>query len=545
MLRDIIGRGSQPAEKQAPRPARAANNPGSREPVNSASAEASRPEGRMQASDVANHQVEKRGPRHAKLQPGTGGRKPRNRDVRRMCNGDSEGSFLAIALPQAQQQAATARQRLLDKLKTLLRADHLVRNSLYLILSSALQAALGFAFWLIVARLFSTEDVGKATSLISATVLIAYLALLGLNLTFVRYLPTAPNRDELITAGLLLVAICGAAIGVIYVLLIPIIAPRLAFIHHSPAMAVGFVLLTAAAAVNLLTDSVFISSRKSSYCMLTDGGACGITKLACCVIVVGTGAYGLFCASAGGFAAAALASLVLMTTALRWRPRLKKPFRTLQPLIRFSGVNYAESLLNMLPNLVVPLVVLDRLGARVAAYYFIAFQLASLLYAVAFAVQEAFLAEGSHADVDFRMLFRRSRRFLVLVCLPACLVLAVLAHWLLLIFGAGYSQHGTDELMMLAVAAIPIAANNWLQTALRLSGRLGAMVGTSAIYAIAICALAWVLAPHGLTALTAAWPIGSGVAATAGGVAFVTGISSARHRRKIRRVTQNTPASSA
>src|ERR1017187_1104968 len=41
--------------------------------------------------------------------------------------------------------------------------DHLVRNSLYLILSSGLQAALGFAFWIITARLFSTAALKPAS----------------------------------------------------------------------------------------------------------------------------------------------------------------------------------------------------------------------------------------------------------------------------------------------------------------------------------------------------------------------------------------------
>src|SRR3984957_8460873 len=195
-----------------------------------------------------------------------------------------------------------------------LRTDHMVRNSLYLILSSGLQAALGFAFWIITARLFSPADVGKASSLISATTVIAYLALLGLNSTLVRHLPTAPDRSALITAGLVLVAACGAAIGLIYVLLIPVLAPRLAFVQHQPALAAGFVLLTAAAAVNLITDSVFVASRKAAYSALTAGGVGGIAKVVSVLLLAGTGSYGLFCASVGGFAAAALASLVLMTT---------------------------------------------------------------------------------------------------------------------------------------------------------------------------------------------------------------------------------------
>jgi len=409
-----------------------------------------------------------------------------------------------------------------------LRTDHLVRNSLYLILSSGLQAALGFAFWIIVARLFSTGDVGRASSLISATTVSSFISLLGLNSTLVRYLPTAPDRDALITAVLALVACCGAGIGLLYVLLTPVIAPRLEFVEHAPALAAGFVLLTAAASVNLLTDSVFIAARKAGYSALTDGAAGGITKIVSGVVLVGTGSYGLFCASAGGYAAAALASLVLMTTALHWRPSLRAPLRTLRPLVRFSGASYAGNVLNLLPTLVVPLIVLDRLGASSAAYYFVAFQMATLLYSAAWAVEQAFLAEGSHAGVDLRELLKRSRRVIVALCLPACLVLVVSAHWVLLAFGTRYSQHGTLSLILLALAAIPIAANNWLLTVLRLSGRLQVIVASSAVYAVGICGLAWLLAPHGLTTLTAAWPLGGLLGAA---VAALPRRPPARHRR--------------
>ena len=385
----------------------------------------------------------------------------------------------------------------------------MARNSLYLILNSVIQATLGFAFWIIMARLFSTADVGRASSLISAMTLISYIALLGLSSTFIRYLPTASNRDALITAGLFVVGIGGAAIALLYVLATPVLAPRLAFVEHSPALTIGFVLLTAAAAVNLVTDSIFIASRKAGYNALADGAVGGITRLFFGVALAGTGAYGLFCASAGGFAAAALASIVLIITVLHGRPSLRKPLQTLKPILRFSGANYVGDILNLLPNLVVPLIVLDRLGASTAAYYFVAFQMVVVLYAAGFAVTSTFLAEGSHAEEDWRKLLRRGRRVMIMFCLPGCLMLVVAAHWVLLAFGARYSQHAAPTLMLLAVAAIPVAANNWWHTVLRLLGRLGAMVLSNVVYAIAICGLAWFLAPHGLFALTAAWPIGS------------------------------------
>ncbi|HVB45954.1 MAG TPA: lipopolysaccharide biosynthesis protein [Streptosporangiaceae bacterium] len=431
-------------------------------------------------------------------------------------------------------EAATgAKSGPLTSLRARLRADHMVRNSLYLIFSSGVQSALGFAFWVIMARLFSTDDVGRASSLISAVTVIAYLALLGLNTTVVRYLPTAPDQNTLITVGTLLVAGGGAAIGFLYVLATPLIAPRLSFIEHSPAMVAGFALLAAGAAVNLLTDSVFIASRKANLCAVTDGGVGGIFKVVAGVALAGTGTYGLFAASAGGFAASAAVSLVLIVIVLKRRPWLRDPIRTLKPLLRFSAASYLANILNLLPVLAVPLITLDRLGPRAAAYYFVAFQIATLLYSGAYAVGQAFLAEGSHTGVDRRELFRRSRRVLILLYLPACLLTMGVAHWALIVFGTRYSEHGTGSLMLLASAAIPIGACTWSWNVLRLTGRLLPLVASYGVYMFGICGLAWLLAPHGLTALSAAWPIGSMLAAIVATAAVVIAPREAppRHRR--------------
>ena len=158
---------------------------------------------------------------------------------------------------QRQKASSSSASRWYSSRLANLRADHLVRNSLYLVFSSGVQASLGFAFWIIMARLYSTKDVGIASSLISATAFISYFALFGLNSTLIRFLPTARDKGSLITAAIALVAAAGSIIGLAYVLLTPVFAPRLAFVAHSPALAAAFVLLAAAAAVNLLTDSVF------------------------------------------------------------------------------------------------------------------------------------------------------------------------------------------------------------------------------------------------------------------------------------------------
>jgi O-antigen/teichoic acid export membrane protein len=411
----------------------------------------------------------------------------------------------ALARPAARRSGRRLPLRLRNRLAT----DHLVRNSLYLILSSALQAALGFAFWIVAARLFKPAQVGRASVLISATILIAYLALLGLNTAFVRYLPTAPDRDALLTAGLLIVAVCGAGLGLLYTALIPMLAPALRFVSASAPLVAGFVLLTSVGAVNLLTNSMFVAARKSGYNALVNGGIGGISKLIFVVVLAGTGSYGLFSASASGSAVSALASVILMITALHYRPSFREPLRAIRPLVRFSAASYLANNLSLLPTLVLPLIVLDRLGPSAAAYYFVAFQASTLLYSAGYAVQQAFLAEGGHAAGQVSAsLLRRSWRVVMGLCLPGCALLMLAAPGLLLAFGASYREHGTLPLIVLAAAAPPLAVNSWLQALLQLLGRLRALMLSAMAQAIAICGLAWILAPHGTVAVAAAWPIG-------------------------------------
>jgi O-antigen/teichoic acid export membrane protein len=398
----------------------------------------------------------------------------------------------------------------------------MVRNSLYLLLSSGLQAGLGLAFWILAARLFSTPDVGRATSLISVTTLLAFVGLLGLNSSLVRYLPTARHRDTMVTTAILSVGLYGALLALAYALVVPAVAPQLTFLAHRPLFIAGFVVLTGAGAVNLVTDAVFIAARRAGINALVDGGIGGITKVLLVPLLAGSGAYGLFCASTGGFAAAALASVLLIWLRLGYRPRLKGAMESMRPLLRFSIANYMGNIFNLVPTLVVPLIVLDRLGATAAGYYYVAFQVANLLYAGAYAVEQNFLAEGSHGEEELKSLMWRAAKLLAVLSIPAALVVALTAHLLLSIFGGGYARHGSEALVLMACAALPVAAQNWLLTVLRLSGQLVAITVCNVVYAAGICSLAWFLVPHGLGMVGAAWLLGAlgGVAVAALAVVF-------------------------
>lgn len=386
-----------------------------------------------------------------------------------------------------------------------LRQDEMIWNSLFLVVNTGLQSGTGFLFWIIAARLFSAGDVGIGSALISGVTLIGGLALLGLNMGISRYLPSARNRDALISSGIAMVATVGALGGVIYILLTPLVAPQLAFVGKSPMLIISFALIAAAFAVNTLTDNIFIALRNAKYTVFVDGVIGGFGKLGLTFIVAGAGAYGLFLASSLATALAAVASLLILLMVMKVRIDLSRPLDVLRPLLRFAGANYVADVITRAAGLVIPIMLLDRLGAASSAYYFVVFQMAQIVYTAGLALEQTFLTEGSRSNADMRQLRRRSLRLLVLFFVTSAVIMIGLGHWLLLAFGKPYYQFGYTSLIILVLAAGPISANSWLQTILRLEGKLRAIVVINVIAAIATLLGIWFGTSYGLTGVAWGW----------------------------------------
>ena len=68
--------------------------------------------------------------------------------------------------------------------------DPLYINSIFLIVSSLLNAVTGFIFWIIATRLYSAEDVGLASGIISAAMLLHLFSLMSLEFSLAHYLPS-------------------------------------------------------------------------------------------------------------------------------------------------------------------------------------------------------------------------------------------------------------------------------------------------------------------------------------------------------------------
>jgi O-antigen/teichoic acid export membrane protein len=387
--------------------------------------------------------------------------------------------------------------------------DELLVNSLYLMLSSAATAGLGFIFWIVVARLYSAESVGLATSLLSATTVISMLSLLGFGSSFVRFLPRSVNRDREISLGLLAAGATALVGAALYVALIPQIASKLEFVRESGWLTLGFVAMTAFAAVNLLTDSVFVAYRAARFNFYIDGLFQSGSKLLALIVFAGSGAFGIF--SAGGVAAtlAVLASVWILMRRFAYRPRPVVDLSAIGSAFHFTAASYVASIFNLLPILVVPVLVLGKLDSSSAGYYFIAFQITSLLSGVAFAVTQSLLAEVGHAEAGLRTLAIRSARILATTIIPPAIVLGAGGKWLLLVFGSEYSDKAWPALLVLSLSAPAVAAYGWAATLLKATGQLRAMIACNVVYAVVTISLTAVLASRGLVWVAVAWLAGN------------------------------------
>ncbi|WP_409464758.1 lipopolysaccharide biosynthesis protein [Amycolatopsis sp. GA6-003] len=390
-----------------------------------------------------------------------------------------------------------------------LKSDPLVRNSFFLMATTALGAGSGFVFWIVVARLYPPAEVGLASSLLSAVTLLSYFSGLGLSSSLVRYLPTASSRAAHVSSALTAVAVTGTVLGAGFALVAPFVSPELAFLSGSFPQVVLFALLAMAVAQNLLTDSVFVASRAAKYNLLLNGVLMSAVKIALPIVFVGAGAIGVFLSSTVASAVAAVASVLVIRRRLRIPVRPRVHPATLRSTLAYSLGNYASSCLNLVPLLVIPLLVLRSLGPEASAAYFVAFQIANFVNAVPFAVGEALFAEGSHEQEDLKRLAKRSALLILAIVLPAVGVAVVLAKPVLALFGASYAAEARNCLVVLAVSALAVAFTTWSGFLLKVTRQLPALNLSNVVYAAVTVGLAALGAQRGLVWIAAAWGAGN------------------------------------
>src|SRR5262249_54950655 len=151
-----------------------------------------------------------------------------------------------------------------------------------LMFSTVGSAALGFAFWLTSAHLFSQRDVGRASAEIAAVTLMSSLGQISVVWVLARFLPVARRRT-----GMILRRGYSAAVAITWLLACGFVVLGFGskFLGHTLTARLTFVLIVLVFAVFALQDVVLTALRRAPW-VLAENLAVGAARLALLLLAV-------------------------------------------------------------------------------------------------------------------------------------------------------------------------------------------------------------------------------------------------------------------
>ena len=390
-------------------------------------------------------------------------------------------------------------------------SDPLYRNSGYLVASTLVNSLGGFLFWQLCAHLLPASTVGIGTSLVSAAVLAATVALAGMNNAVIRYLSHWHDTEPTLYSAFTTVLVLAAVVGTTFAVVGAVAARSLHGLRH-PAEAVLFVAFAVALSVNLLADNVFVALRSAGP-VLSRTILVNVVRLGLPVALVGVGGFGVFSSYSLGAVAAAVAYVVVLRRRFGIRTRLRWSRARLAVMWRFSAATYLAVMLSSLPMLVMPVLVSQRLDPARAAYFFVAFMLSAVVAVVPQATTRSLFAEGAADRAGLARSLRRALLGTAAAQLPLMAVVLAGGDLVLGAFGPGYPS-AYPLLALLCLATVFGATNQIGTTVLALSGRLRSLCALSAVFCTVVIGASWVGLSHGLTFVGVAWLAGEGACAS-------------------------------
>jgi len=377
-------------------------------------------------------------------------------------------------------------------------------------MSTVVMGVLGFFFWIINARLFTPSQVGIATTLISVITLITSFSLLGFNNGIIRYIPKSTRKNELITSVFILVTLTSISIALIYLVLINVFSPKLLFVRENTFFALFFVVFAAISTINLILESIFIAHRSSKYVLLKNI-VWSLLKLSLPLLLLTLGAYGIFISVGIASTLAVLLSIFILFLKFNYifKPKIYKD--VISRMTKFSFGNYVATFLGGLPLLALPILITNKLGPSLTAYYYMPVMIASFLFIIPQAITQSLFAEGSHNEEGFEEFYKKSLKLNALLFLPAMMIIYFLGKYILLVFGIDYAVEGTEFLQLLAISGTFIYINSVGAAILNIKYRIKKLVLINFLSASLILGLSYYLLPMELLGIGIAWLVGQGI----------------------------------
>jgi O-antigen/teichoic acid export membrane protein len=338
-------------------------------------------------------------------------------------------------------------------------SNPLFRNAYALMINGGLTGVLGLGYWLLAARIYDPDQVGRQSAQNQAMMFLGGLT--ALNFILIRFIPEmGPRTRGLALRTYFAGALAAGTLAAGFLLTLRWWGPS--FEHLSgPGHGLFFVLAVVSWSLFTAQDGLLTGLRRATWVL-------GKNTIFACLKVLLLVALAAELPGNGitvswVLSAVALLLPVELIVQRRLIPRHVEDTTSDRPIPsggqigRYFAGDYTGTLFYYgLCNLV-PVVVATTLEASDNAYFYMAWVLGATVDVLAVNMAMSLTVEGAY-DVDgLAVACKSAMRRMALILVPITLVIFFGAQPGLAVFGPGYAEHGAPLLRLLALAALPKA----------------------------------------------------------------------------------------
>jgi O-antigen/teichoic acid export membrane protein len=376
----------------------------------------------------------------------------------------------------------------------------MVRNAMTLMVSTVAASFLGVCFWIVGARLYNPEELGRASAAISAIALLSGFAQLSLSGVLVRFLPTAGGRT---LTFLRLSHVAVASIGILLAVVYWFLGWARGFLPQDGTSFVIFCIAVVGLALSTLHDGALTGLGHAPW-ILSRNSAVAVVRLVLLMVLAG-GAVRAAVPVLSGWVAPmvlnALATAVLLISRLGPRHAAQAAGRreivpTLRELRSFASSQYLNGQLSNVIQFIPPVLVTMTLGANInGSSFYIPWLIANVVAALSWNVTSSFVVEASRDPGRIRAHLRHAMNLLLIINGLGGLILVAAAPLLLRVLGHQYVA-GTGALRLMGLSMPFAIVGVMFSTVSIMNKRTWPLLWINCIYVPAILVGMWWALPR-------------------------------------------------
>lgn len=406
----------------------------------------------------------------------------------------------------------------------------LYKNTVFLILNTAIIAGLGFLFWIVVDKLYAGDVLAYNLVLIQTTSYLGLLSTLGFGHGWIRFLPnTREDRGEMINSCLTVALLASLGISAVFLAGVGLWYPDGRVILTDPLFVMAFMVFVMLFVALPLSDYIFVA-RRTAGLAAAKNTLLQISKLLLLVPLVAFARDGAI-VLAFGLGALATVALTYAHLARRvipgYRPWPRFNLRIVRAIFHYSFLSHLMEVLTIAPGILLLILVNNTYPEAshpgVASTFGIVWVIVgTAILVIPTAAATSLFAEGSHAQDNLARDLKRALRFVLPLLALVTVGLVVFGRYVLLLFRNVDIGLGLPLLQAAAFSGIFYTINSLWMAVRRVEKRMVSVVLLAAFVATFTMGSTALLLPRlGVMAAAYSWVLAQALASAAIGIGFL------------------------